>query len=341
MQKKFFILFITLFLVFTIIQCSGSKPSPLLGKIDLADSINLTSVDESITFTPMGSAYTMDESEFIYCMDRENHRILKIDKGGSFVKQIGSKGKESENLFNPVGIFVRDNILYVLDHNGCKVKQFNTDGEFIEEFEIEGASSTWEIFVDDKYIYLHTFYKDRENFQNHKLFTIFTKDGKPVKQIGDPIPTNHPHSFKVTNRGHFSVVNGNIYIAFVHLPIVAGYDFDGNRILYKDLRKMDIYEVNALGRDAEKRGVDLPTSINGPRARVYIYCDGFSTGHDNHYYYSLRDSILHFDDKFNLLERIKTKEKKRNAIFWKISTTENSKKWGIISVFRQIHLFKI
>jgi hypothetical protein len=298
-------------------------------------------VDESITYTPMGSTYAMDENEFIYCMDRANHRILKIDKGGSFVKQIGSKGKVSENLFSPNGIFVRDNILYVLDHYGWKVKQFDTDGEFIGEFEIEGASTTWEIFVDNKFIYLHTFYKDRENFHSHKLFTIFTKDGKQVKQIGDPIPTSNYHSFKMTNKVHFSVVNGKIYAAFENVPIVAGYDFEGNRILYKDLRKIDLYEIKTMEIDAQKRGVELPTSINGPRARVYIFCYGISTGPDNHYYYFLRNSILHFDEKFNLLERIKTREKKPNAVFWKINTFENLKKWGIISVNRQIHLFKL
>jgi hypothetical protein len=341
MNRKLLYVFIALSIMLIGEGCSNNNSSVLIGDVDISRAVNLTSVDKSITFTTQGNAFAMDKKDFIYCVEQKNHRILKIDRKGKFVKQIGQKGNGNESLFNPMGIYIKDNLLWVLDHYGRKVKQFTCDGEFVGEFEIVDANITWEIAVDDEFVYLHTYYKDREKFMDRKLFTIYTKEGKKVKQIGDLLPADNYYSSFMANKVHFSVTKKKLYAGFENVPIIAGYDLDGNQILLKDLRELDLSEINAMEQDAKQKGVQSLSAIKGPRARVYVYCDGFSTDSDNHYFYSMRNTILHFDERFNLLERIKTKKKTRNSIFWKINRTDNSRKWGIISINRQIHLFKL
>ena len=85
-------------------------------------------------------AVTIDNDDYVYVADTDNHRIRKLTGNGQFITEWGKKG-ESEGEFNrPTGITSdRDGFIYVVDANNHRIQKFNADGLFLQEWGGQGS----------------------------------------------------------------------------------------------------------------------------------------------------------------------------------------------------------
>jgi transcription antitermination factor NusG len=333
-------IFIVLCIFLALSNCRSKDRNNIGVEIDLANALNLNALHKSIKLSMDENPSSLDKDGNIYYVDDGNHRIIKIKKNGTIIRQIGSIGQDNESLYQPTSIFIRDETLYILDHFGHFVKTFSTEGTFLSVFAIENCEHTTGIYVDDKYIYTNTIYNNKNNFKKNKLITILTKDGRPVNRIGDIIRTKDFPGYTFINRVFLTVVDKKIYVSFRFIPYVMGFDPDGNKILEIDLRKFNIHEIDKHVERAKQMNVDSEDTIEGPRVRLYHYCEGFIVDNYHHFYYSNRDCILHFDENFKFLGQVKVKQNIHIDGFFQLFTDQQGKRYAISSVYRQIHLIQ-
>ena len=103
--------------------------------IDLTDVVSQIA---GITSDPAG--------EFIYVVDRggldsSNHQIIKLDRRGQIIKQIGRRGKAPREFNLPSDIVMgQQGRLYVLDSGNFRVQVFDNEGDFIATWGKAGTS---------------------------------------------------------------------------------------------------------------------------------------------------------------------------------------------------------
>lgn len=83
-----------------------------------------------------------------------NHRIVKLDKYGNWIKSWGEKGKETGNFDNPHNVVVdQSGKVYVADRNNLRVQIFSPEGAFIRAW--TNVGKPWGLAIThDNYIYL-------------------------------------------------------------------------------------------------------------------------------------------------------------------------------------------
>jgi len=69
----------------------------------------------------------------IFVVDSWNHRVLKIDKYGKILDEIGTTGEG--RLSKPEGVFVGEGGIYVADTGNARIVKYDYDGNFIREYE--------------------------------------------------------------------------------------------------------------------------------------------------------------------------------------------------------------
>ena len=75
------------------------------------------------------------ERTIIFVSDEHNHRIMKFDSDGNFLKQWGTRGKKINEFNKPKGIYVsNDKKLYVCDYSNHRIQVFDLDGNFEKIF---------------------------------------------------------------------------------------------------------------------------------------------------------------------------------------------------------------
>ncbi len=88
---------------------------------------------------PRGVA--VDAEGNVYVADAGNHRIVKLDKAGKFVKAWGSEGEGDGQFLEPFDVGVApDGSLVVLDAVQQRLQRFTPDGQFVAAF---GAQNTF------------------------------------------------------------------------------------------------------------------------------------------------------------------------------------------------------
>ncbi|MEZ5042600.1 MAG: kelch repeat-containing protein [Saprospiraceae bacterium] len=62
-----------------------------------------------------------------------NHRVVKMDKTGKFIKTWGKQGPEEGNFNNPHNIVIdHQDRLYIADRHNARIQVFDTDGKFLK-----------------------------------------------------------------------------------------------------------------------------------------------------------------------------------------------------------------
>jgi len=76
----------------------------------------------------------IDEHDYVYVVDQDNHCIKKFNSDGRFVLSFGAKGAEPGFFNSPTGITCYDQCIFVVDTNNHRIAKFSTNGELMRHW---------------------------------------------------------------------------------------------------------------------------------------------------------------------------------------------------------------
>ena len=125
----------------------GIAVHPTTGQIFLADAANnrIQVFSNDLTYLnsfgqrhksmfKFPSDVTFDNEGYLYVVDRDHSRIIKLTSTGQYISQIGSQGSNPGQLFCPSSIIIDNNLVYVTDWGNDRISIFDTNGCFIHCF---------------------------------------------------------------------------------------------------------------------------------------------------------------------------------------------------------------
>lgn len=273
----------------------------------------------------------------IYFNDKKNHRILVYDVDGNFIQQIGGIGQGLSDLYNPLGLFLYKNSIYVLNKAGKEIKIFSHDGECENVFKINNVWLADSIAVSDESIFIGARYWDI-NKVGHKLISVFDCGGNKKREIGRIIDCPVPSGYLYFNIVFLAVKKNKIYGAFENRPIIFCYKPDGEEIFVRDLSNAGIEEIDFISERERQEGFDTPeTTSSNRQLRILQYCWGFIVDDSSKLYYLVniynleggrpsQSVILVFNSKGILLEKIKlAKDGYPVQVRWLLVSTKNER----------------
>ncbi|MFL1896848.1 Ig-like domain-containing protein [Aquimarina sp. 2-A2] len=84
-----------------------------------------------------------------------HHKIYKYDLNGNYMTSFGSKGEGQEEINEPWGLSVFNNLVVVTDQINAKATFFDTNGNFVKAWDFSHiTNSLYGNFVKDNYIYI-------------------------------------------------------------------------------------------------------------------------------------------------------------------------------------------
>jgi len=182
----------------------------------------------------------IDKKGHIYVLDKENLKIYKFNKKGTFLKSFGNNGDgPGEFLYpNDMGI-TPSNILVIVDRQRSRVIKYSTDGEFLAEFD-PGRRKLNNLLCNstNKIILVGPL--------NDKIFHVFDLDGNFIKSIGEPIeyyPENSKYLNKIEKSYHLNFRTPKILRIDKNDYIIHNYTFSNRmRIIDKFFKILMIIE---------------------------------------------------------------------------------------------------
>jgi small nuclear ribonucleoprotein (snRNP)-like protein len=269
-----------------------------------------------------GSSIAMDARGNIYLLDIKNHRILIINDKGREVGQIGRIGQDDQSLFNPSGVAIDNDKIYVLNNRGEKIKVFTLGNRFLWSAKIDDNWMPGTIVAKDGRYYIGERTKNAKSYNQRQLISIRDKNGKLVKAVGRAIRCKSYLVYLDLNSVYFQVVNNRIFGAHRYYPVCFAYDLDGRELFYKHLSAF-LPEFKELNERAEREGFDTPKTIkkeDDNSIRSLIYCRGFGVNHKQDIYYAIQNFdpkrepdqryfVIRLNDSGNIIEKIIYKKK--------------------------------
>ena len=240
--------------------------------------------------------FAIDDEENVYFADPQNHRVLKFDRQGNFIRQIGEVGQGADGVYYPGDIYVKDGELYILDNGGRSIKIYDTDGRFISWIEFKNSYCSDSLIEENGDIYLNMRYNDKENYNNQNLISIFSRNGEYKRSFGNVLQSKRFYPFTEFNSSYLSYNEGKLYGAFKYYPIVFCYNLsDGKKLFYRDLKDDGIEEIDSTFNYGLEVGVDLPDNLKmekGFKGAIYIH--GIAVAPDGNLYIA---NTISFDGK--------------------------------------------
>jgi len=237
-MKKSFTLFILLLLVSLIL-------TPLLragtAKTNTTDSVQLEwlqtypAEEEEDVYFKFPPFIAVDKAGYLYAFDPNSHQFFyKIDREGKLVKQIGRHGKGPGDVFNPRGIKIEGDTVYLQDWVG--ISSFTLDGKFLQRFRQFRVSSSFDVHGGKVYI--------QETGKDH-LIAVYDASGNKLATFGEPLtlPTsvhfNHRLAFETLNEGKILCGEKSLFYYFAVLGEIHRFDYAGKLISRKKLQCVD------------------------------------------------------------------------------------------------------
>jgi hypothetical protein len=345
------ILLIILLIIF-LHSCSSPKQKVQYKEIDVIPLLNLNdlkpefNVKQSLVSPFSESVFLVDSKQNIYFLDHGNHRIVVYSINGDFVRQIGSIGKDDESLFYPNGIFIDNDILYILDDDGQKLKRFTLFGEYLSGFKMPEIKTASSLIVYNNEIFIAGIYKNELEYDKKGLVSIYSQNGKKNGELGIPIPCKPITPFQIFNKVYFSFRKGKLFGAFRFLPVIFAYEKTGNKVFQKKLTGKGFEEVQFLEKECTEMKVDTPQKIKKQKkVRVMDYCYGFGVDSNNLYYalnYKRRSQGVIFCINFNgnITEKIVLKLNGKSVRIQRLYCNQKNDRYAVIFIDSKFYLIK-
>lgn len=137
----------------------------------------------------------------MYIADAGNGRIVKLDKGGEYVAEWGSKGKKPGQFATAHSLAIDgENRIYVGDRGNKRVQVFDNSGKHLADW--SGFGNPFGLLVVGKELLA-------SEGDLHKIF-VLDADGKVTGSWGDPKSMLLPHLMAIDSKGvlYVAEVNG-------------------------------------------------------------------------------------------------------------------------------------
>lgn len=332
-------------------SCSLQK-SAIIREIEVRSVLDLDELSPKVDIIGgmlfSRSFFSVDQSGNLFFLDPANHRVLKYTKEGEFIGQIGGIGQGKEDLFNPLGLYIKDDQAFILNNAGKELKIFSAEGAYISSFKIENGWRADSLCVDSDFIYVGVRYLDEKNYNQHGLITVFDKQGRRIDEMGKIILCASRIGYLHFNNVFLSMARNKIFGAFKNRPIIFCYGTDGKEQFYINLEKAGIEEVRGLIEKEKSEGFDTPeTKKTDGSLRMINYCRAFGADKKGNFYYSIWSTdnqhpyiILQFNNKGKLVKKFVLKSRGRSIIAECIFIDSRGKRWGIGKAGENIILFQ-
>lgn len=223
-RKTFIVIDILIFCLFSSIKAEEEKLEflPLLPKNN-----NILSYPVSIC---------LDEKENIYVLDAGINQIIKMNNKGEVIFRI-QKDFSFRGSSIPLAVDNKGRIVAV-DNGNLEVKVFDNSGNFSNKFKIPWTSLSMDTDSHGN-IYLSI----ESKHKNDPLIAVFSPDGKYIKSFGDRLIIKN--SENILSLNEISIVitkNDEIFVSFLHWPIVRKYTGQGDLIVEKNIDTSRFYK---------------------------------------------------------------------------------------------------
>jgi len=167
----------------------------------------------------------IDSQGNVFVADTENYRIVKLDSDGNWIKTIQYAGA-GDYLGSPIGITVKNDLVYVADEGRKKVRIYDTNGTHLRSFTGDGScvfAPIRDVDADDAgNVYV-------ANYTNHNILKLTSTGGCitlwGTKGTGDG-QFDSPYGIRVAH----DPVTGQqlVYVADSNNGRLQVFDTDGN-----------------------------------------------------------------------------------------------------------------
>ena len=146
---------------------------------------------EAFDMGPTGIA--VSDEDLVFIADTWNHRIVVVDRSGTFVREIGQRGGQTDigdnpdptvetgRFFGPRGIAIDDGEIFVTDTGNERVQVFASDGTFLRAF--GGYGSEPGKLLEPVGIAIGPDGRVYVADSGNARLSIFERDGTPVTQV--------------------------------------------------------------------------------------------------------------------------------------------------------------
>lgn len=225
------ILFVTLFSIFQL----------LLAKELKVYDAKLEELPYELSFRTIRKIEWFDD--IFYVLEMENHRIVLI-KDWKIIDQIGKIGNGKGELYYPEDFAIsRKGFLFVLDSGNNRIQVFDSNKKYVNDFTI--PFKPWGIEVNS----------DNEVFlgqpASNNLICVYSLKGKKLRSFGSLKKASEIYGidYKKYDDSHKIPLNrvwltlddkNNLWVGFLHAPLIHKYNLKGELILEKIINVPDL-----------------------------------------------------------------------------------------------------
>lgn len=146
---------------------------------------------------------------YIFVVDRKGNHLLAFDQDGTFLKStksmIGRGKNEYISIFDAT-IDQTEKRIYAYCDAPCKLVVFDYDLNVIENIDFQ--TFTWELCVDDQYLYILS-----PDLENGSVIRLMRFDKKNLKGAATEILTTHSAIHELGTQGKSLIHSGDCYFA--------------------------------------------------------------------------------------------------------------------------------
>lgn len=235
----------------------------------------------------------------VFVLDAGNNRIMKYDKNGRFLQQIGRVGQGPGELLHPINFDIDNKgTIYVWNAGNGRMEIFNKNGEYTRSFKIpfSAESESGMAVGPDGNIYLNL-------PSTGSLIAVFSKNGRKIKQFGEIEmgKFKNPGAYRIWNQGSIRFdENGYLNFLFCMRPLFRQYNIEGDLILEKVIKGP---EIELTFRTWEKHKKKY---ANSPMDTWAIFFYGFDFADNGDFFASLwaKKTIYHFSKDADIVEKL-------------------------------------
>jgi hypothetical protein len=179
-----------------------------------------------------------------FMLDRETHAVRLVQPGGT--RLIGEIGNAPGELYYPFDLAVADDDrLYIKDGGNRRIQILGANGRYLGEFpdlpksEGIGVDKRGDIFIGQP--------------ANGHLISVYDRTGKKLAAFGDllspaalyPQLKAHEKAYQTAlNRVRIAIDDeDNVWVAFIHAPIVCKFDRNGRLLAKQTLQLPGITQL--------------------------------------------------------------------------------------------------